>query len=130
MSYVLHGFLCPKCQGFTSSARGWRPECRLCGYREPAHCAVCRSEQVAAVCPEHGARCAEHVGTHSFCKKLVLLPVCPECAGRTVEFRGAGLNMQHRICSRWEEPGHKSWEEVQKEVAVVRDAVNPSGRYA
>lgn len=68
---ILHGFICPKCQTFTSSEKGWRPLCRSCGYREPIHCGVCRSENVTAVCPEHGARCTEHVETHSFCNKLV-----------------------------------------------------------
>ena len=71
MTILLHGFTCPVCGGFTSSEKGWHPQCRLCGYTEPIHCGVCRSEAVTAVCPEHGPRCAEHVLTHSFCKQLV-----------------------------------------------------------
>ena len=67
---VLHGFTCPKCS--TLSARAaWRPECDACGYCEPPHCCVCRSEQVVALCPEHGYRCTDHAKTHAFCKKLI-----------------------------------------------------------
>ena len=67
---IFHGFICPKCQARTSSENGWKPECHACGYREPTHCCVCRSEAIVALCPEHGPRCAVHVETHSFCKKL------------------------------------------------------------
>jgi hypothetical protein len=70
MTIILHGFTCPKCRVETSSEKGWRPECCACGYREPLHCAVCRSEAVAALCPEHGPRCHEHIATHAYCDKL------------------------------------------------------------
>jgi hypothetical protein len=74
MSPVLPGFTCPKCQVFTGSEQGWRPTCRACSYSEPPHCAVCRSEDVAAICPEHGPRCYEHIETHGYCDKMLKLP--------------------------------------------------------
>jgi len=55
---------------------------------------------------------------------------CPECGGRTIEFRGHGTSMQYRVCSRYTEPGHKSLEEVRREIVVVRTAVRPNGRFA
>ena len=55
---------------------------------------------------------------------------CPECGGRTVEFRGRGLDMNYRICSRYTEPGHKSEADIRKAIADVRHAVRPSGRFA
>src|SRR5271155_3838033 len=71
MSLILHGYLCPQCRVLTGSEKGWRPSCRSCGYTEPTHCGVCRSEAVVALCDEHGPRCEKHVETHAFCKKLV-----------------------------------------------------------
>jgi ssDNA-binding Zn-finger/Zn-ribbon topoisomerase 1 len=57
-------------------------------------------------------------------------PACPECHGKTVLFRGSGHNVQYYICSRGKEPGHLTWEEVQAEIARVRSAAMPSGRWA
>ena len=48
---------------------------------------------------------------------------CLECGGRTVEFRGSGLDMQYRICSRFPGPSHLSEEDVRKRIADVRVAV-------
>jgi hypothetical protein len=56
---------------------------------------------------------------------------CPECRGLTIEFRGTGKNVQYRICTRWEEPGHLSEEEVKKKLWEKTMAhMPPSGRFA
>lgn len=55
---------------------------------------------------------------------------CPECEGRTIEFRGTGLNAQYRLCSRYKEPGHKTEEQCRAELAETRQAIRPSGRFA
>jgi len=55
---------------------------------------------------------------------------CPECFGKTVMFKGKGLDMQYMICSHWKEPGHKSEDEINAEIARVRSQVRPSGRFA
>lgn len=55
---------------------------------------------------------------------------CPECEGRTIDLRGTGLNMQYRICTRYETAGHLSKEEIQRQIQHVRGVVRPSGRYA
>lgn len=39
---------------------------------------------------------------------------CPECNGATIEFRGSGLDLQRKVCSRWQEPGHLSWPEMER----------------
>jgi hypothetical protein len=73
MSLILPGFTCPKCQHFTGFGKSLRTDCRACGYREPPHCAVCRSEDIVALCDEHGPRCAEHAETHVYCEKLTMI---------------------------------------------------------
>lgn len=55
---------------------------------------------------------------------------CPECFGLTIQFTGKGKNMQYRVCSKWQEPGHKTETEVNQIIHQVRTAVNPSGRLA
>lgn len=55
-------------------------------------------------------------------------PNCPNCDGRTVEFRGSGDDAQFRICSRWREPGHLSREEIEERIAVECMTQRPSGR--
>lgn len=55
---------------------------------------------------------------------------CSECSGDTVQFRGSGLSMQYRICSRYKEPGHISEEEIKTRIAERRCAVRPGGRFA
>ena len=53
---------------------------------------------------------------------------CPECNGNTVEFRGRGLDMQYRICSRCMEPGHKSSKDVESLIAAQRMLLGPPSR--
>ncbi len=53
---------------------------------------------------------------------------CPECEGRTVEFRGQGKMTQTKLCPRWREPGHLSEAECKAKIGMVVDAVMPSGR--
>ena len=55
---------------------------------------------------------------------------CPECFGLTVQFTGKGKNMQYRICSKWQEPGHKTQTEIEDLIHRVRMWENPSGRLA
>lgn len=55
---------------------------------------------------------------------------CAECNGHSVQFRGSGLNMQYRICSRYKEPGHMTWSEIQGCIAEKMRIVRPSGRFA
>lgn len=58
------------------------------------------------------------------------MSACPECDGRTVEFRGRGTETQYRICPRWREPGHLSREEIAERIAVEAMAEHPTGRTA
>jgi hypothetical protein len=58
------------------------------------------------------------------------LTPCPECRGLSIEFRGTGLEMEHRICSRWRDPGHLTAKEIHERLREVRAAVRPSGRFA
>lgn len=59
--------------------------CRACGAPENRlslpHCGVCGTlKYIVADCPEHGMRCAEHIESHSFCDKLVMIPcISSEC---------------------------------------------------
>ncbi len=55
---------------------------------------------------------------------------CPECKGVTVEFRVHGLNTEHKICSRWREPGHLSEAEIREKIRAVTVALRSSGRFA
>ena len=56
---------------------------------------------------------------------------CPNCAGKTVDFQGQGLETTYRLCSRWKEPGHLSQDEAMAQVRRVRLANMPrSGRSA
>lgn len=58
-------------------------------------------------------------------------PPCTECGGRGVEFRGKGLDTQHRICSRYKEPGHPSEENIRARIReVIGQNWPPSGRFA
>ena len=47
---------------------------------------------------------------------------CSECGGRTIEFKGYGLDEHFKICSRYKEAGHKTIEEVKRELADRRRA--------
>jgi hypothetical protein len=53
---------------------------------------------------------------------------CQECAGDTIQFRGTGKNTEHRICSRYTEPGHKTIDEVKAELRRVRAQYYPASR--
>ncbi len=65
---------------------------------------------------EDGApKCAEHW-------------TCSECGGATVEFKGSGHDMQYRVCTRNQVPGHLSEAECDEKIQAVRGIVNPSGR--
>ena len=55
---------------------------------------------------------------------------CPECNGESVEFRGRGQDMQHKVCSLWEEAGHLSKPEILAKIRRVINGVRSSGRYA
>lgn len=55
---------------------------------------------------------------------------CPDCQGRTIEFKGKGLESQYRICPRWTEPGHLTSQEVQARLFRYMQSVRPSGRWA
>ena len=54
---------------------------------------------------------------------------CLECHGKTVLFKGRGLDMRYKICSRWKEPGHKSEDKVKQEITDLRRQIRPSGRF-
>jgi hypothetical protein len=54
---------------------------------------------------------------------------CPECEGRTIEFRGSGKNLQRRLCTRWKEPGHLTEEEVRTRVREEMDRAWPPGAF-
>lgn len=56
--------------------------------------------------------------------------ICPECKGLTVQFGGHSLDLQYRICTRYESAGHLSKEEINAEINRRRQAIRPSGRYA
>ena len=57
-------------------------------------------------------------------------PACPECAGRTITFRGKGLETEWKICPRCQEPGHKTLAECQAEIRKLQRDIRPSGRFA
>jgi hypothetical protein len=60
-----------------------------------------------------------------------LVSPCPECQGKTVDFRGEGLSLESRVCSRWREDGHLSEQEIKRLVSEKRRAAYPrSGRFA
>lgn len=37
---------------------------------------------------------------------------CPECKGAVVQFKGKGLDMQYRVCTKWKTLHGKTREEV------------------
>lgn len=57
--------------------------------------------------------------------------VCTECGGTSVEFRFSGKDTQHKICSRYAEPGHLTKEQIRERIRdeIARNAP-PSGRFA
>ena len=59
---------------------------------------------------------------------------CSECDGETVQFRGAGRELQYRICSRVEQAGHLNQEQIAQLITARRKAearsAFPSGRWA
>lgn len=55
---------------------------------------------------------------------------CKDCGGLTIELRGRGLDTEYRLCPLWREPGHKTEDEVRKELSAARQSLNPGGRYA
>ncbi len=55
---------------------------------------------------------------------------CQECQGLTVNYSGKGLDTQYRICSQWQELGHKTEAEIKQEIAKLQRAIRPSGRFA
>jgi hypothetical protein len=55
---------------------------------------------------------------------------CPECKGASIEFRGLGLDTQYKICSRYKEPGHLTWDEMQAKFSERLKMLRPSGRFA
>jgi hypothetical protein len=56
---------------------------------------------------------------------------CPECFGKTVIFRGKSKwDFEYSICSRWQEPGHHTEEQIKTTISNARKAINPSGRWA
>lgn len=56
---------------------------------------------------------------------------CPDCDGKTVEFRGAGLETEFKVCGRWKEPGHLARHEINERIAAVRRNETPTkGRFA
>ena len=55
---------------------------------------------------------------------------CAECGGRTIEFKGTGSDTQYKICSRYKEPGHLRWDEVQARYRERAKVLRPSGRFA
>lgn len=57
-------------------------------------------------------------------------PVCPECFGATVTFRGHGQETQYMVCARYQQPGHMSEGEVKAAVQQKMRREWPSGRYA
>jgi hypothetical protein len=57
--------------------------------------------------------------------------ICPECGGRSVEFRFSGRDTQHKICSRYAEPGHLTKDQIRERIAEERERHRPSsGRFA
>ena len=56
-------------------------------------------------------------------------PVC-DCNGQGVQFRGRGMDLQHRYCPAIDEPDHvPTRAEAQQRVRVVRHNHRPSGRF-
>jgi len=54
---------------------------------------------------------------------------CPECFGKTVLYKGKGLDSVYYICSRYREAGHKTDAEINAEITRLRKLLNPSGRF-
>lgn len=58
-------------------------------------------------------------------------PPCPECGGRTIEWRFAGKDTQSKLCSRWREPGHLSEAAVRDQRRrVLLASMPPSRRFS
>ena len=55
---------------------------------------------------------------------------CPECLGATVLFQGKGWSSSYKICSRYQESGHKSEQEIQEALKSFARSQRPSGRMA
>lgn len=55
--------------------------------------------------------------------------VCAECNNETIQFRGSGKNMQHRLCTRWKETGHLSEEQVRARLREEADRAWPPGAF-
>jgi len=55
---------------------------------------------------------------------------CPECHGRTLEFRRTGKDTEYKVCSRFLQPGHLSQGEIQAKIRQIMRGVFPSGRQA
>ena len=56
--------------------------------------------------------------------------VCPECFGKTINFKGPGLDSEYRVCPRYQEPGHLNAAEIREAYMAYGRAVYPSGRFA
>lgn len=54
---------------------------------------------------------------------------CTECNGETIQFRGKGKNLEHRLCTRWKEPGHLTEEQVHVRLREEADRAWPPGAF-
>lgn len=57
------------------------------------------------------------------CKDCKVGDVCLECGGKTVMFKGRGLYLQYKVCSKWEERGHLTRREILDEIKERRREV-------
>lgn len=57
-------------------------------------------------------------------------PVCPECFGQTIIFRGKGLESQYKLCSKWKQPGHLTEAAIKEKYEQMGRIICPSGRFA
>lgn len=60
-------------------------------------------------------------------------PICDECGGKSVEFRGSGKTLQFMICRKIESEMHRhklTYDECMEEVRKMRNLHAPrSGRF-
>ncbi len=55
---------------------------------------------------------------------------CLECNGQTVMFQGTGMDIQYKICSRYEREGHLTEGEITTRIHREQSAIRPAGRWA
>lgn len=106
-----------------------KTKCKDCGVEISEHATHTGREQWCEDCFDKGL----HKDMNDHFKNFVEeeMEPCKECNGETIQFRGTGLNLQFRICTKVGTEGHLTMQQAQEKLADRRFAHMPrSGRFA